>query len=139
MLDATEAYHREVLRSSSELPEAVRELLPQLRNPDYTKLLVVTLPEATPVHEAAQLQRDLRRAGIEPYAWVINQSFAAAAPSDPTLKMRAEREVQYIHEVTRDLADYAVIIPWMEGEHSGLAGLGRFVRSQTHKQETIKK
>jgi len=130
LLDATEAYHREVLRSASELPETVRELLPRLRDADFTKVLLVTVPEATPVHEAAQLQRDLRRAGIEPFAWVINQSFAAASPSDPLLKIRAVREVCYIREVTRDLAEYAAIVPWMGGEHSGQAGLRRFVQPQ---------
>ena len=133
LLDATEAYHREVLRSSSALPEAVRELLPRLRDSDYTKVLLVTLPEATPVHEAGQLQNDLRRAGIEPYAWVINQSFAAAAPSDLMLRVRAEREVRYIGEVTGELAGYAVIVPWMDGEHSGQVGLQRFVQPQTLK------
>ena len=92
LLDATEAYHREVLRSSSELPGPVRELLPRLRDPGYTRVLLVTLPEATPVHEAAQLQDDLKRAGIEPYAWVINQSFAAAQSRDPALRQRAEIE-----------------------------------------------
>jgi arsenite-transporting ATPase len=138
LLDATEAYHREVLRSASELPETVRELLPRLRDADYTKVLLVTLPEATPVHEAAQLQSDLRRAGIEPFAWVINQSFAAAGTSDPLLKIRAGREVCYIGEVTRDLAEYAVIVPWMGGEHSGQAGLRRFVRPQRQATETAK-
>jgi arsenite-transporting ATPase len=88
----------------------------------------VTLPEATPVHEAAQLQGDLRRAGIEPFAWVINQSFAAAATSDPLLKVRAGREARYIGEVTRDLAEYAAIVPWMGGEHSSQAGLRRFIQ-----------
>ena len=122
LLDATEAYHREVLRSSSELPEAVRELLPRLRDSDYTKVLLVTLPEATPVHEAAQLQKDLRRAGIEPYAWVINQSFAAAAPTDPVLRIRAEREIRFINEVTYGLSKFSAIIPWMGGLHTGLKG-----------------
>jgi len=95
----------------------------------------VTLPEATPVHEAAQLQRDLRRAGIEPFAWVINQSFAAAGPSDPLLKARARREVCYIGEVTRDLAEYAALVPWMGGEHSGQAGLRRFVKPRRQELE----
>ena len=80
-----------------------------------------------------RLRKRLRRAGIEPYAWVINQSFAAAAPSDPMLRVRAEREVRYIGEVTRELAEYAAIVPWMEGEHSGHAGLQRFVQPQTLK------
>jgi arsenite-transporting ATPase len=138
LLDATEAYHREVLRSTSQLPENVRELLPRLRDANFTKVLLVTLPEATPVHEAAQLQSDLRRAGIEPFAWVINQSFAAAGTSDPTLKIRANREVHYIEEVTRELADHAAIVPWMEGEHSGRHGLQRFVRPQRLETEMAK-
>ena len=127
LLDATEAYHREVLRSTSEIPESVRELLPRLRDPKFTKVLLVTLPEATPVHEAAQLQSDLRRAGIEPYAWIVNQSFAAAAPSDPILNARAEREIRYIAEVTEQLADKVAIIPWMAGQLSGAGNLQKLV------------
>jgi arsenite-transporting ATPase len=61
-----------VTRQTSGMPEAVENLLPRLRDKQFTRVLIVTLPEATPVHEAAQLQRDLRRAEIEPYAWVIN-------------------------------------------------------------------
>ena len=114
LLDATEAYHREVLRSNAEIPETVRELLPRLRDPEFTKILVVTLPEPTPVHEAAQLQSDLRRAKIEPYAWVINQSFAAAKPTDPALHMRAERELICINEVTKQHAKRITILPWTE-------------------------
>ncbi len=57
-------YHREVTRQTSGMPEAVQNLLPRLRDPEFTRVLIVTLPEATPVHEAAQLQRDLRRAEI---------------------------------------------------------------------------
>lgn len=129
LLDATEAYHREVLRSSSELPEAVRELLPRLRDPIFTKVLLVTLPEATPVHEAAQLQKDLRRAGINPFGWLINQSFAASRPSDPGLRLRARNEAPYIGEVTEELSDFTAIIPWMDGELSGPAGLQRLMRT----------
>ena len=62
----------------------------RLRDPAYTKILLVTLPEPTPVLEAAQLQADLRRAGIEPFAWVINASLAAAGPRDPVLVQRAQ-------------------------------------------------
>ena len=83
LLDATEAYHRDVLRNPSDMPESVRELLPRLRDPEFTKVLIVTLPEATPVHEAASLQRDLLRAGITPFAWVINQSLSSPARLRP--------------------------------------------------------
>jgi arsenite-transporting ATPase len=112
LLDATEAYHREVLRGVSEAPEAVRELLPRLRDPQFTKVILVTLPEATPVHEAAQLQADLRRAGIEPHAWVVNQSLAAAKTFDPILIARGACETAFIAEVTGQLARRVVIIPW---------------------------
>src|ERR1035438_10379859 len=85
LMDSAEAYHREVLRTQGDMPEAVRQLLPRLRDPEYTHVLIVTLAEATPVHEAAGLQADLRRAGIEPYAWIINQSLLASGTRDPVL------------------------------------------------------
>jgi arsenite/tail-anchored protein-transporting ATPase len=112
LLDATETYHREVTRSLSEIPEAVRRLLPRLRDPDYTSILLLTLPEATPVHEAAALQADLRRAQIEPYAWVVNQSLSPHAPSDPVLSARKRQEARYLDEV-RSLSSRAFLVPWM--------------------------
>lgn len=74
LLDAAESYHREVLRTAGNAPKQVTQLLPRLRDPAFTKILLVTLPEATPVHEAAALQDDLRRADIEPFGWIVNQS-----------------------------------------------------------------
>ena len=74
LLDAAEAYHRDVARNLSYIPDSVRRLLPQLRDPEFTKVLIVTLPEATPVHEAARLQEDLERARITPYGWVVNEA-----------------------------------------------------------------
>jgi arsenite-transporting ATPase len=84
---------------------------------------VVTLPEATPVHEAAALQADLRRAQIEPFAWVINQSFARAETSDPVLCARGAGERPFIHEVARDLARRTAIVPWVPEEPVGPARL----------------
>jgi anion-transporting ArsA/GET3 family ATPase len=81
LLDATQSYHRDIARGLSEVPDAVAQLLPRLRDPDYTRVLIVTLPEATPVHKAARLSEDLQRAGIAPYAWIVNQSLARPAPS----------------------------------------------------------
>ena len=112
LLDATEAYHRDVLRNLSDLPESVRELLPRLREPDFTRVLIVTLPEATPVHEAASLQRDLLRAGITPFAWVINQSLTPLPVSDPVLKSRKLHERVFIREVTEELSPRTVLVPW---------------------------
>jgi arsenite-transporting ATPase len=112
LLDAAEAYHREVTRTMSDLPDSVRRLLPRLRDPAFTRVLLVTLPEATPVHEAARLQDDLRRAGIEPYAWIINQSFAGDAFRDPVLVERGSREAPYVAEVSDRLATRFAVIPW---------------------------
>jgi arsenite-transporting ATPase len=113
LLDAAEAYHREVARTRSDVPDEVRALLPRLRDPRYTRVLIVTLPEATPVHEAAALQDDLRRAGIEPFAWVVNQSFAAESLRDPVLCARAIREAPYLEQVRDRLASAVARVPWM--------------------------
>ena len=112
LLDAAEAYHRDVTRTMSDVPDAVRQLLPRLRDADFTRVLLVTLPEATPVHEAARLQDDLRRAGIKPYAWIINQSFAGDGFRDPVLVERGSREAPYIAEVRDRLATRFAVIPW---------------------------
>ncbi|MBS2017423.1 MAG: arsenical pump-driving ATPase [Deltaproteobacteria bacterium] len=111
LLDAAESYHREVLRTSGSAPEEVRRLLPRLRDPSFTKVLLVTLPEATPVHEAAALQRDLARAGITPFAWVVNQSLAPLCVTDPTLVRRRTSEAKF-HAEVKGLATRAVLVPW---------------------------
>lgn len=74
LLDAAQSYHKELARSTGEIPENVKTLLPRLRNPKETSVVIVTLPEATPVLEASRLQDDLKRADIVPKWWVINQS-----------------------------------------------------------------
>ena len=113
LLDAAEAYHREVMRTRGDMPDAVRRLLPSLRDPDYTRVLIVTVPEATPVHEAARLQADLERAGIAPFAWIINQSLRASGTRDPLLAERGVREAPFIDEVANGLASRAILIPWL--------------------------
>jgi arsenite/tail-anchored protein-transporting ATPase len=112
LLDAAESYHREVSRTMSDIPEAVRYLLPRLRDTSFTRVLLVTLPEATPVHEAVRLQDDLLRAGIKPFAWVINQSFSQDGFRDPVLVERGLRESPFIAEVRDDLADRVALVPW---------------------------
>lgn len=123
LLDAALAYHREVTRQSAQMPETVEQLLPRLRNPEFTRVLIVTLPEATPVHEAAALQRDLRRAGIEPYAWVINQSLSPLAVTDPILRARQIHEATFIQEVTTEHAGRTALISWKPDAPIGRAAL----------------
>ncbi|MFT3774756.1 MAG: ArsA-related P-loop ATPase [Minicystis sp.] len=117
LLDAAEAYHREVLRSRGTTPDEVRKLLPRLRDPAYTRVVLVTLAEATPVHEAAALQRDLERAGIHPYAWVVNQSLTPLAVTDPVLLRRRASEARYLAEV-RALSTRVGIVPRLVEDRS---------------------
>ena len=129
LLDAAEAYHREVSRTTSDLPDSVSNLLPRLRDPEFTRVLIVTLAEATPVHEAASLQEDLRRAGIEPYAWVINQSFAGDGFRDPVLVERGLQELPFIDEVRERHARQIVLIPWKPEAPVGPERLGELAKT----------
>lgn len=123
LLDAAQAYHREVERTHGDAPDDVRELLPRLRDPEFTRILLVTLPEATPVHEAAALQSDLRRAGIEPFAWVVNQSFAATTTEDAALVARGRHELAYVEEVRASLARRTAVVAWQAERPVGAGAL----------------
>lgn len=114
LMDATEAYHREVSRTQSDAPESVKELLPRLRDPEFTRVILVALPEPTPVHEAQRLQEDLKRAGIEPFGWVVNRSLALAGVTEPMLAGKASKEKGPIHEVFA-LSKRVVVLPWRTG------------------------
>jgi arsenite-transporting ATPase len=128
LLDATEAYHREIARTASDLPEEVLQLLPRLRDPQFTRVLIVTLPEATPVHEAAALQTDLRRAGIEPFAWVINQSFSTVKTRDPLLVARSMSEIPFVREVCDELSRRTVLVRWVAYEPIGPVKLAQLLQ-----------
>ncbi len=127
LLDAAEAYHREVSRTQGEMPEAVTHLLPRLRDPAFTQALVVTLPEATPVSEAERLQQDLARAGIEPFAWVINQCLLVSGTRHPLLAQRGQYEQPYIRRVSVQLSRRCAIIPWLAETPTGVDGLRQLV------------
>ncbi len=113
LLDAALAYHRELSRQADEMPGVVRELLPRLRDPLFTRVLIVTLPEATPVHEAAKLQKDLRRAHIDPFAWVLNQCLSPLEVRDPALVVRKNHEGKYICEVQEKWGKRVALVPWL--------------------------
>ena len=123
LLDAAEAFHREVLRSKNEIPPEVRDLLPRLRDPLFCRVVLVTLPEATPVHEAEQLAADLKRAGIAPFAWVINQTWAGHPVVDPVLLGRQVQEGPFIERVCTQLSNRVAVIPWQKDEPVGLERL----------------
>ena len=105
----------------------MRELLPRLRDRDFTRVLIVTLPEATPVHEAGRLAADLERAGIAPFAWVVNQSLALAGVTRPHApRPRAAASTPLIDEVGAR-AERLVVGPWIAGNPTGAAALGHMI------------
>jgi arsenite-transporting ATPase len=95
----------------------------QLQDPKQTKVLLVTLAETTPVLEAANLQADLRRAGIEPWAWVINNSVAATTVHSPLLRQRAANELQEIDAVANQYAQRYAVVPLLQEEPVGVNSL----------------
>ncbi|NUU17587.1 arsenical pump-driving ATPase [Cellulomonas humilata] len=123
LLDATGSYHRDVVRQMGPSAATFTTPMMRLQDPSYTKILIVTLPEATPVLEAEQLAGDLRRAGIHPWAWVLNNSVAAAQTTDPLLLRRAAAEMDQVARVYADGAGRCAIVPLLASEPVGVDAL----------------
>jgi arsenite-transporting ATPase len=123
LLDATGAYHREVTRQLADKKMHVTTPMMRLQDEKQTKVLLVTLAETTPVLEAAGLQADLRRAGIEPWAWIINNSVAAAHPLSPLMRQRAHNELREIEAVAKHHAHRYAVVPLLREEPIGIAHL----------------
>ena len=129
LLDATGSYHREVARHMAGSMNFTTPLM-RLQDPAQTKVILVTLAETTPVLEAQDLQEDLERAGIHPWAWVINNSVSAARPEAPFLRQRAASEAGPIQQVSA-LADRIALVPLRAAEPTGeknLAALADLTR-----------
>jgi arsenite-transporting ATPase len=121
LLDATGSYHREVARQLGD--RHFTTPLMRLQDPELTKVIIVTLAETTPVLEAAGLDSELRRAQIHPWAWVINNSLAAAEPTTPLLRRRAAAEIAQIATVRDDYADRIAVVPLLPVEPVGILAL----------------
>lgn len=128
LMDATGAYHRQMVREleSHGTARLVTPLM-RLQDPEYTKIILVTLPETTPVLQAEALQQDLRRAHIEPFAWVINKSILAAGTHDPLLQARLIGEAKQMGRVENDLAKKTYVLPWLAQPPIGVEALGKLV------------
>lgn len=128
LMDATGAYHRQMMREF-EGHGSARVVTPLMRLQDaaYTRVILVTLPEVTPVSQAAALQDDLRRARIEPYAWVLNKSVLAAGTRDPVLAARLAGERRQITRMASGLARRLFAVPWLAVPPVGLAELSKLV------------
>lgn len=131
LLDATGAYHREVVKQmdSHSIAHYTTPMM-QLQNPKQTKILLVTLAETTPILEAANLQADLRRAGIEPWAWIINNSIAATTVQSPLLCQRARNELADIETVSNIHAQRYAVVPLLKEEPVGVQWLLELSKSR---------
>jgi arsenite-transporting ATPase len=119
LLDATQSYHKEIKRTQGEVEEAVKKLLPRLRNADETQVIIVTLPEATPVFEAIRLVEDLDRAGINSKWWIVNKSIYLTSTNSLFLKARAANEVKWIQKAAEISKGNYAVIPWKPQELKG--------------------
>ena len=128
LLDAAGSYHRDVARQMGDSMSFTTPLM-RLQDPQQTKVVLVTLAEPTPVTEARVLQDDLERAGIHPWAWVINSSLLAAGPRSPFLRARAHGEIDQIAAV-ESLADRVAIVPLLAHEIVGEAPLAGLVHEK---------
>jgi arsenite-transporting ATPase len=128
LMDATGAYHRQMMKEF-EGHGSARVVTPLMRLQDaaYTKIILVTLPEVTPVSQAAALQEDLRRAGIEPYAWVLNKSVLAAGTHDPLLAARLTGERKQMERMSAGLAKRIFTLAWLTRPPIGFAELSKLV------------
>jgi arsenite-transporting ATPase len=123
LLDATGSYHRDIARQMGKRGIHFTTPMMRLQDPKQTKVLLVTLAEITPVLEAANLQDDLRRAGIEPWAWIVNNSVAAANPHSPLLRQRARNELREIDAVATRYARRYAVVPLLTEEPVGVERL----------------
>ena len=123
LLDATGSYHRDIVRHTGATPGKIVTPMMRLQDPAQTKIMIVTLPETTPVLEAAHLQSDLQRAGIEPYGWIINSSLAAAQTHQPLLQKRARSEAEQIARVRDELSTRYAVVPMQAVEPVGVEKL----------------
>ncbi|EGI6837586.1 arsenite efflux transporter ATPase subunit ArsA [Escherichia coli] len=119
LLDATGAYHREIAKKMGDKGHFTTPMM-QLQDPERTKVLLVTLPETTPVLEAANLQADLERAGIHPWGWIINNSLSIADTRSPLLRLRAQQELPQIESVKLQHASRVALVPVLASEPTGI-------------------
>jgi len=131
LMDATGAYHRQMVQQYEGQAEGkglhIITPLMRLQDGSMTRVIIITLPEVTPVSQAAALQDDLRRAKIEPWAWVINKSIAATGTTDPLLQARLAGEVRQTERIANGLAKRTFVLPWLPEPPVGVQALASLV------------
>lgn len=118
LLESTQSYNHEIQRTKGEIPPSVTRLLPRLKS-DETEVLIVTLPEATPVYEALRLEDDLKRAGIAAKWWVVNQSLYGIDTQSPILAAKAANEIEWLNRIDEHSGGKFALIAWSAEEIQG--------------------
>ena len=132
LMDAAGAYHRQMISTfEKQTGKSVNVITPlmRLQNPNYTKIILVTLPEATPVSQASALQEDLRRAKIEPYAWILNRSVLAAKTRDPLLVARLQGEIKQMKRINDGLSKNLFVIPFQAEPPVGVKAINELLKN----------
>jgi arsenite-transporting ATPase len=124
LLQSSQSFARQAGRRAADAPEeAATHLFTSLSDAEHTRIVLVALPEATPVHEALELQADLARAGLRPYTWVANSALSATSTTDPVLRARAAQENRWLAEIEAASPRSPVIVPWVPRAPVGRDGL----------------
>jgi len=119
LLDSTQSYNNEIRRSSGDIPESARKLLPRLRNKEETEVLIITLPEATPVYEAMRLEDDLIRADIATKWWIVNSSMYRTGTTNIMLAAKASNEIEWINKIDERSKGNFALMAWSPDEIEG--------------------
>ena len=118
LLESTQSYNHEIQRTKGEIPESVKRLLPRLKS-DETEVIIVTLPETTPVYEALRLEDDLKRAGIAAKWWVVNQSLYGTDTFNPILMAKAAGEIEWLNRINEHANGKFALISWSPEDIKG--------------------
>ncbi len=119
LLESTQSYNKEISRSQGDIPESAKKLLPRLKNTDETEVIIVTLPEATPVYEALRLEEDLKRADICTNWWVVNSSLYKVNTINKLLSAKASNEIEWINRVLEHSKGRLAVVGWSSDEIKG--------------------
>lgn len=75
------------------------------------------------------MQDDLRRARVEPYAWLLNKSVLLAGTHDPLLQARLAGERRQIRRISAGLARRLYALQWLAEPPIGVGALSPLVRA----------
>ena len=112
LLESTQSYNQEIARTQGDVPESAKRLLSRLKDTSETEVIIVTLPETTPVYEAIRLEEDLQRAEIPVKWWVVNSSLYQTGTANKLLMAKASNEVEWINKVDARTNGNFAVIPW---------------------------